>query len=117
MDRGRQRGNATSENPPLFLSSLPRTSPEPTRSQHKITIKEERTGRQTRGPTLSCQSRSLTEPRISHDPLQRARCYDEHVRHVNAFMQLPHAITSPSGFPFSSYEKKTKLHTFRMMKY
>lgn len=84
MDRGMQRGNLTSEKPPL--SSLLRTSPAPAHFQHKVTIKEERTGRRTRGPTLSCQSHSLTELCTSHDPLQRVWCYEVHVRHVNAFM-------------------------------
>lgn len=84
MDRGGQRGNPTSENPP-FSSQLC-TSPALTRFQRKITIKEERMGRQTGGPTLSCQSHSVTELRISHDPLQRVWSYYEHVRHVNVSM-------------------------------
>lgn len=69
MDRGMRIGNQTSENLPL--SSLFCTSPALTCFQHKIRIKEEQTGRQTRGPTLSCQSHSVTEQHISHDPLHR----------------------------------------------
>lgn len=84
MDRGRQRENPASENPPFF--SLLCTSPALAPFQHKIAIKEERTGRRTGGPTLSCQSGSATELRISRDPLQRVWSYSEHVRHVTGFL-------------------------------
>lgn len=95
----------TSENAPLF--SLPHTSPAPARFQHKIAIKEERIGRQTRGPTLSCQSHSMTELFTSHNPLQRAWCYIEHVRHVNAFMLLPHTIVRlPLAYPLKDMNSK-----------
>lgn len=84
MDRGIRRGNPTSENLPF--SSLLCTSPALTCFQRKIRTKEEQTGRQTRGPTLSCQSHSVTERHISHDPLQRVCSYSEHVRHVIELM-------------------------------